>query len=128
MLSSPRRKTYAKDCRVIRHRRRRRLGLLDLVLYPEVLHIAATEDDVLVDVVRGSDLVLAIAASLGTKGPDVLKGDGGVLGVDLVEGSDVSGSWGQAQTNVFGSCDRADLMSLLDIRDIRALRPRVSCN
>lgn len=83
--------TYAEDGGIVGHGRRSRLGLLDLVLYPEILHIAATEDDVLVDVVRCGDLVLAVAAAFGTKRRDILKGDGGVLGVDLVEGSNVSG-------------------------------------
>lgn len=88
-------KTYAKDGWIVGHGRRSSLGLLDFVLYAEILHIAAAEDDVLVDVVGSSDLVLAIAAAFGTERGDILEGNGGALGVDLMEGSNVSGGWGQ---------------------------------
>lgn len=84
------RTSSAKDGWIVGHGRRSSLGLLDFVLYAEILHIAAAEDDVLVDVVGSSDLVLAIAAAFGTERGDILEGNGGALGVDLMEGSNVS--------------------------------------
>ena len=66
--------TYAKDSRIIRHFRR--LGLLDRSrgLDAEVLHIAASKDDIVVDLVGGRDLLVRVASTaLGTKRSDILE-------------------------------------------------------
>jgi len=56
---------------------RRRLVLFDhgwALFNPKVLDIRAAEDDVLVDLFRGCYLLLGLSlATLGTKGPDILK-------------------------------------------------------
>ena len=67
--------------------------LLDarVLLDAEVLHVAAAEDNVLVDLVRGRDLVLRPAsAALGAVGPDIFERYGRLFGVDFVEDADVA--------------------------------------
>ncbi len=53
--------TYANNSWVIRHGRR--LVLLDVgvILDAKILHIASTEDDVLVDLIRGANLLFRAA-------------------------------------------------------------------
>lgn len=82
--------TYSEDGRVVGHLRRLVLLGGGSFLDPQVLDIAASEDDVLVDLLRGLDLVYTILATLSAEGRDILQGDGGGLGVDLVERTDVS--------------------------------------
>lgn len=61
--------TYSDDGWILWHSRR---GLfLDLLFDAEVLHIASSEDDLLVDSLCGRDLVTASAA-LGTEGAHIL--------------------------------------------------------
>lgn len=82
--------TYAHDRRVIRHLRRLalfRCGCLDDV---QLLHIAATEDDVFVDLVGAGNLLVRVAfTALGTVRLDIFEGDCRLLAVDLVQHADV---------------------------------------
>lgn len=82
--------TYSDNSGVVGHNRRlvllyRCWGLLD----PQVFDICAAEDDVLIELVRGSNLLARLAvlgfAALGSKGADILEGDGGIVRVDLVQ-------------------------------------------
>jgi len=67
--------TYTNNGGIVGHRRR--LVLFDhgwALFNPKVLDIRAAEDDVLVDLFRGCYLLLGLSlATLGTKGPDILK-------------------------------------------------------
>lgn len=84
------RAAYSEDSRVVRHLRWRWFGLLGLLLNPKILHVAAPEDDVLVDGVRRGQLLGAISTPLCAERSDVLERDSGVLRVDLVERADIS--------------------------------------
>lgn len=86
--------TYTKNSGVIRDPRwlwGRSLTLL-LSSDADVLHIASPENDVLVDTGRGGNLVGRVSPStFGTKGHHILKGYCGGLGVDFVQGADITG-------------------------------------
>ena len=52
--------TYAEDCGIIGDRRLVLLGSRRTLFYAEILHIAAAENDILVDLVRGGHFLLGI--------------------------------------------------------------------
>ena len=82
--------TYSNDGRVIWHWGRFLLLRLCILLNAQILHIAATEDDVFVDLVRAGLFLRGIAAAaFGAVGGDILEGNGGVFAVDFVQGADV---------------------------------------
>ena len=68
------------------------LGLLRrLLLDAQILHVAASEDDVLIDLIGWRNLFLwAPLPSLRAKRLDIFEGDCGLLRVDLVEGTNVA--------------------------------------
>jgi hypothetical protein len=70
-----------------------RLVLLDArgVLNSEVLHVASSEDDILVDLVRRTDLLFWPAfATLCTEGAHILEGNGRLVGVDFVKHTNIA--------------------------------------
>lgn len=85
-------KTYADNSWVIRHGRRLVLllgagGLFDA----EILDIATTEYNVLVDLFGGGYLLLGPAfAAFRAKGHDIFERNSGILRVDLMKGADIS--------------------------------------
>lgn len=85
-------KTYSDNGRIIGHHRGPALlGRLWRVINPQVLDIGAAKDNVVVDLIRGGDLVIGIAsAALAAKGLDILERDGRLFGVDLVEDAGVA--------------------------------------
>jgi hypothetical protein len=79
------RATYTEDGGVIGDLRRLGLVLLGRLDNGQVLDIAATEDNVVVDLVIGRDLVVGVAAAaFGAERLDIFQGDCRVLRVDLV--------------------------------------------
>ena len=83
--------TYSENRRIIWHFR----GLILFHAGPgdnvQVLNIAASEHDVLVDDVRAWDLFVFLAFSaFGAVGRDIFEGYGVVVAVDFVEGANVS--------------------------------------
>lgn len=86
-------KTYSDNSGIIGHHRGPALlGRLWRVVNPQVLDIGAAKDNVVVDLIRGGDLVIGIAsAALTAKGLDILERDGRLFGVDLVEDTGVAG-------------------------------------
>lgn len=65
--------TYSDDRRVVWHCRRRGLLLLGLLLDPQILHIAAAEDNLLVDCIGREKLVLSAATTLSAEGAHIVK-------------------------------------------------------
>ena len=86
-------KAYSDNAGIIGHNRGPALlGRLWGVINPQVLNIGAAKDNVVVDLIRGGDLVIGIAsAALAAKGFDILERDGRLFGVDLVEDTGVAG-------------------------------------
>ena len=79
------RATYTEDGGVIGDLRRLRLVLLGRLDNGQVFDIAATEHNVVVDLVIGRDLVVWVAATaFGTERLDIFQSDCRVLRVDLV--------------------------------------------
>lgn len=76
--------TYTKDSGVIRDRRRLRLRC-SWLLNAEVLDIAATEDDIIVDLIRRGYKRATAFTALGTKGLDIFKRNCRVFRVDLMK-------------------------------------------
>lgn len=83
--------THSENGRVVWHLRRSWLRLFWLLLDSQVLHIATTEDNVVVDGVVCGNLFGRVAfTTFGAEGGHILEGYGGVLRVDLDEGTDVA--------------------------------------
>lgn len=83
--------TYADNGRVIRHSRR--LALLDarVVLDAEILYIASTKDNVLVDLVGRADLIIGTPfATFCSKGADIFQRHSRLVRVDFVENTNVT--------------------------------------
>ena len=90
-------------------------------LHPEILHVATTKNDVFIDIIRrGNFFVGILFATFCPVGLDVLEGNGGVFRVDVVKHADVSDKEMSNQSKSDARLE-ADLMSLLEIRDIRDL-------
>jgi hypothetical protein len=83
-------RTYPNNSRVIGHHRR--LVLLDgrVLLNAEVLHVAASEHNVLVDLVGGTNLLFRPSSSaLSAVGTHIFERHSRLIGIDLVEGASV---------------------------------------
>ena len=82
--------TYAKDSGIIGHLRRFVLLGRSWRLNSEILYIAASEDDIIVDLICRGDLLVRVASpAFGAIGSDILEGDRRLLGVDLVQDTGV---------------------------------------
>lgn len=98
-------KTYVDNGRVLGHSRR--LVLLDsrVVLDPQVLDIAAAEDDVVVNLIGRCYLFFgSTPPTLSAERADIFERDGGLVRVDLVKNADISrgdeqGDWGATWTS-----------------------------
>ena len=78
--------TYAKDRRIIGHLGRFILLRRSWCLNSEVLYIAASENDIIVDLIRRRDLLVRVASpAFGTKRGDILEGNRRLFGVDLMQ-------------------------------------------
>jgi hypothetical protein len=84
--------TYTKNSGVIWHLRW--VGFLCWsLLNSEILHIAASEDNVLIHAVRRRDLLIRVVlAALSSKRCHILESDSGLLRVDLVQCADIATS------------------------------------
>jgi len=100
-----------EDRRVIRHcGRLLLLGGRRAFFNPQVLDICATEDDILIELLRGRDKLLRVRfPMLGAKRPHILKGYGRVIRVDAVEGARIAnvapGDEGDSSSDKFGHLD-----------------------
>jgi hypothetical protein len=81
--------TYADNCRVVWHGGG--LVLLDagVLLDSEIFHIASTEDDIFVDLVRRRDL-FTTSPTFCAEGTDILEGDCGFIRIDFMQSADVA--------------------------------------
>lgn len=96
--------THADDSRVFGHCRR--VVLLDAgsILNSQVLHVAATEYDILVDLVGRRNLLFGTAfAAFRTEGANILQGHCRLFRVDLVQDADVSRD-GVSKEQMAASC------------------------
>ena len=114
--------SYPKDSRVIGHRRRRcRLRLFRRVLDSQILHVATSKYNVLVDVVCRWNFVISIAPAFCTERGHVLECDDRFLRVDFMKSANESELAMSTEIKGKRFQVRTDLMSLLEIRDIRDL-------
>ena len=78
--------TYSKNSGIIRHFGRFVLRGRGRSLDAEVLHIAASEDNIVVNLIGGRNLLVRVASpTLGAVGRDIFQGNGRLFGVDLVQ-------------------------------------------
>jgi len=82
-------KTHPQYSRIVRYLRRLIVLGRGWLFNPQVLHIAATEDDIFVDIIRRWYFFTG-PTSFGAKRDNLLERDRGVLGIDFVEGADIA--------------------------------------
>ena len=91
MKGRKRTKTYPNNGRVVGHSRRLVLLGARVFLNAKVFHIAASEDDIFVDLVGRADLLIATLSPFGAKRTNIFEGNGRVVRVDLMEDTDIAG-------------------------------------
>lgn len=84
--------TYTQDSWIIQLRRWDRWLLLRRLLNPQVLNVASTEYNVFVDIFRARNFPIAPASALRAMRHHLLERYRAGLGIDLVEGTDISTS------------------------------------
>lgn len=84
--------TYANNCGIVGHSGRVVLLHARVFLDTEILHVAASKDDILVDLVGRANLLFRTAfSSLGSERTDIFERHGRLVRIDLVQDADVAG-------------------------------------
>lgn len=83
--------TYSNNGRIIGHGRSFCLLEAGMLFDSQILHIAATKDNILVDLVRGSYLFCwPASASFCAEGPDIFQGYRRLIRIDFMESANVA--------------------------------------